>query len=81
MDILHVVHGYFPALGGSERLMQRISESLVAQYSDRVTVYTANGYNAEAFIDHSQPLLPPGEFELNGVHVRRFAVFNRLGKP
>lgn len=81
MDILHVVHGYFPALGGSERLMQRVSENLVARYGDRVIVYTANGYNAEAFIDPSQPLLPPGEFELNGVHVRRFAVFNRLGKP
>lgn len=81
MDILHVVHGYFPALGGSERLMQRISENLVAYHGDRVTVYTANGYNTEAFVDPSQPLLSPGEFELNGVHVRRFAVFNRLGKP
>jgi glycosyltransferase involved in cell wall biosynthesis len=81
MNILHVVHGYFPALGGSERLMQRISENLVACYGDRVTVYTANGYNNEAFVDPAQPLLPPGEFELNGVRVRRFAVFNRLGKP
>lgn len=81
MDILHVVHGYFPALGGSERLIQRISENLVARCGDRVTVYTANGYNNEAFVDPSQPSLPPGEFDLNGVHVRRFAVFNRLGKP
>ena len=81
MDILHVVHGYYPALGGSERLMQRISENLVAHCGDRVTVYTANGYNNEAFIDPSQPVLAPGEFELNGVRVRRFAVFNRLGKP
>lgn len=81
MDILHVVHGYPPAVGGSERLMQRISENLVARYGDRVTVYTANGYNTEAFVDPSQPLLPPAEFEMNGVHVRRFAVFNRLGKP
>jgi glycosyltransferase involved in cell wall biosynthesis len=81
MDILHVVHGYFPALGGSERLMQRISEDLVTRYGDRVTVYTANGYNAESFTDPSQPLLPPGELELNGVRIRRFAVYNRLGKP
>jgi glycosyltransferase involved in cell wall biosynthesis len=80
MNILHVVHGYFPALGGSERLMQRVSENLVARYGDRVTVYTANGYNAQAFVDPSQSLLPPGEFDLNGVHVRRFAVFNRLGR-
>jgi glycosyltransferase involved in cell wall biosynthesis len=81
MDVLHVVHGYAPALGGSERLMQRISENLVARYGDQVTVYTANGYNTEAFVDPSQPLLPPDRFELNGVDVRRFAVFNRLGKP
>lgn len=81
MDILHVVHGYFPALGGSERLMQGISENLVARCGDRVTVYTANGYNTEAFVDPSQPLLPPGSFELKGVDVRRFAVFNRLAEP
>jgi glycosyltransferase involved in cell wall biosynthesis len=81
MDILHVVHGYFPALGGSERLMQGISENLVARHGDRVTVYAANGYNTEAFVDPSQPLLPAGRSELNGVEVRRFAVFNRLGKP
>jgi glycosyltransferase involved in cell wall biosynthesis len=81
MDILHVVHGYFPALGGSERLMQRISENLVGRYGDRVTVFTANGLNTEAFTDPSQTLLPPGEFDLNGVHVRRFNVFNSLGKP
>lgn len=81
MDILHVVHGYSPALGGTERLVQRVSENLVAHYSDRVTVYTANGYNTEAFVDPSQPLLPPDSFELNGVSVRRFAVFNGLGKP
>lgn len=81
MDILHVVHGYFPALGGTERLMQGISENLVARHADRVTVYTTNCYNTEAFVDPSQPLLQPGESELNGVTVRRFPVFNRLGKP
>jgi glycosyltransferase involved in cell wall biosynthesis len=81
MDILHVVHGYFPAVGGSERLVQGVSENLVARHGDRVTVYAANGYNTELFVDPSQPALPPGSSELNGVKVRRFAVFNRLGKP
>lgn len=81
MDILHVVHGYSPAVGGSERLMQHVSENLVARHGDRVTVYTANGYNTEAFVDSSQPLLPTGRFELNDVTVRRFDVFNCLGKP
>lgn len=81
MDVLHVVHCYYPGIGGSERLIQRVSEKLHARYGDRVTVCTTNAYNTEAFVDPSQPLLPPGEFELNGVRVKRFAVFNRLGKP
>lgn len=79
MDILHVVHGYFPANGGSELLVRRISENLVGRYGDRVTVLTPNGYNTEAFVDPGQPLLPPAEFDLNGVHVRRLAVYNRFG--
>jgi glycosyltransferase involved in cell wall biosynthesis len=79
MNILHVVHGYHPAMGGAERLMQGVSENLASRYGDRVTVFTTNGYNAEAFVDPGQPLLPTAEFDLNGVRVRRFRVFNRLG--
>jgi len=81
MDILHVVHGYYPALGGSERLIQRVSEDLHSGYADRVTIFTADGYNNELFVDPSQPRLPATISELNGVTIRRFAVFNRLGKP
>ncbi len=81
MDILHVVHGYYPALGGSERLIQRVSEDLHHAFEDRVTVFTADGYNNELFADPSQPRLPATSSELNGVTIRRFAVFNRLGKP
>jgi glycosyltransferase involved in cell wall biosynthesis len=81
MDILHVVHGYYPALGGTERLMQRISENLVARYGDRLQVFTTNGLNAQAFVDRTQPLLPPGDFDLNGVRVRRFPVINAFGRP
>ncbi|MBN1872984.1 MAG: glycosyltransferase family 4 protein [Anaerolineae bacterium] len=79
MDILHVVHGYYPALGGSERMIQCISENLVSRYGDAVTVYTMNAYNAEGFVDPRQPLLPVDNFVLNDVEVQRFAVFNRLG--
>lgn len=79
MDVLHVVHGYSPARGGVEALMQGISETLVSRYRDRVSVLTPNGFNAEAFVDPGQPLLPAGEEELNGVHVRRLGVVNRFG--
>lgn len=81
MKILHVVHGYAPALGGSERLMQSISENLAQRYHDAVTVYTTTGYNAEAFVDPSLPVLPPGEVEINHLPVQRFKVFNRLAPP
>ena len=81
MDVLHVVHGYYPALGGSERLIQKVSENLVNAYQDRVSVFTADGYNNELFVDPSQPRLPTGIAQLNGVTIRRFAVYNRLGKP
>ena len=79
MKILHVVQGYPPAVGGTENLFHHISERLVQQYGDEVTVFTANGYNAEAFYSPRQPLLPPGRETINGVRVRRFPVLNWLG--
>lgn len=79
MKILHVVQGYPPAIGGTENLFHRLSEKLHQQYGDDVCVFTANGYNAEAFYNPRLPLLPPGEECINGVRVRRFRVFNRLG--
>jgi glycosyltransferase involved in cell wall biosynthesis len=79
MDILHVVHGYFPALGGTEFLFKRISEQLIAQYGDRVTVLTTNGHNPGFFVDPDQPAITIREDEeYNGVQIRRFAVNNRI---
>ena len=74
-----MVQGYPPAIGGTENLFCHISERLVQQYGDDVTVFTANGYNAEAFYSPRQPLLPPGQETINGVRVHRFRVFNWLG--
>jgi glycosyltransferase involved in cell wall biosynthesis len=79
MNVLHVVHGYPPAIGGTEFLFQQISERLVAQYGDQVTVFTTNGYNPGMFVDPDQPTIPIHENEeLNGVKVRRFPVNNRI---
>ena len=78
MRILHVVQGYAPAVGGTERVIQRISEELVRQYADVVTVYTTVAYNCEHFWRRDQPSLPVGDSTINGVQVRRFPVFNRL---
>ncbi|RMG95920.1 MAG: glycosyltransferase family 1 protein [Chloroflexi bacterium] len=78
MHILHVVQGYTPALGGTERLIQKVSEKLVERHGDRVTVFTTTAYNCELFWRRDQPQLPVGVEEINGVTVHRFPVFNRL---
>jgi glycosyltransferase involved in cell wall biosynthesis len=79
MHILHVVQGYTPAIGGTERVIQKISEKLVERHADQVTVYTTVGYNCELFWRRDQPSLPAGTSMINGVTVRRFPVFNRFG--
>jgi glycosyltransferase involved in cell wall biosynthesis len=79
MKILHIVQGYAPAIGGTEWLVQNLSEKLVSQFHDEVTVYTTNVYNCDAFYEPWRRLLPPGETVINGVQVRRFPVINAFG--
>lgn len=78
MNVLHVVQGYFPAIGGTERVIQLVSERLVAEYGDTVTVYTTPAYNCELFWRRDQPSLPVGVEVRNGVTIRRFPIFNRM---
>lgn len=80
MKVLHVVQGYTPAIGGTERLIQKVSEKLVAQHGDEVTVFTTTAYNCELFWRRDQPQLPEGTEVINGVTVRRFPVFNRFNE-
>lgn len=74
MKVLHVVQGYAPAVGGTEWLIQRVSEELVRQFDDDVTVFTTNCYGGDAFYNPKLPRLPIGEEMINGVRVRRFGV-------
>jgi glycosyltransferase involved in cell wall biosynthesis len=80
MKILHVTQGYHPAIGGTEWLVQRVSEELVAQFGDEVTVFTTDCYSGEAFFTPSLPRMPAGWEELNGVRVRRFSVNSRASR-
>lgn len=79
MRILHVANGYWPAIGGTELLIQKVSEHLVALFGDEVTVYVPNGYNCAAFRSPTHPTLAPGTEIINGVTVRRFKVFAWAG--
>ncbi len=80
MNVLHVTQGYWPAIGGTELLIQRVSEELVHQFGDTVTVFTTNCYNGEGFFDPARPRLPTGWEELDGVRVRRFGVRSHVSR-
>jgi len=78
MRVLFVTHAYHPSKGGVQWLAQSLAERFVAHAGDDVTVFTTVTQRCELFIDPHQPRLPAGAEMLNGVCVRRFAVFNRL---
>lgn len=82
MKILHVVHAYWPAVGGTEFLVQQVSEYLANDAKEDVTVFTTFAYNTALFTDPHAPSLPVEKQEetLNGVKVRRFPVRNRWGR-
>jgi glycosyltransferase involved in cell wall biosynthesis len=79
MKILHVTQGYWPAVGGTEFLVQRVSEELVAQFNDDLTVFTTDCYNGEGFFLPARRM-PVGLEEQNGVHIRRFHVQYRVSQ-
>jgi glycosyltransferase involved in cell wall biosynthesis len=80
MKILHVSQGYTPAIGGTEKVVQRLSEELVRQFDDEVTVFTTNCYNAEAFYTPHLPRMAAGAEVINGVRIRRFEVRSQISR-
>ncbi|MEQ8969671.1 MAG: glycosyltransferase family 4 protein [Coleofasciculus sp. C1-SOL-03] len=80
MKILHITQGYSPAIGGTEWLIQRVSEELVQQFGDEVTVFTTNRYNGEGFFNPKLPRMPIGWEKINGVNVRRFPVYSHISQ-
>lgn len=80
MKVLHVVHGYWPATGGSQWLIKNLSERLARDYGDEVTVFTTVAYSNTLFWRRDQPAMPAGVESIDGVTVRRFPVINRMGR-
>ena len=72
MKINHAVQCYIPAIGGTELVIQRVSEELARQYQDQVTVFTTNCYGADAFHSPWLTVMPSGMETINDVQVERF---------
>jgi glycogen(starch) synthase len=77
MHALHVVQGYYPWIGGSQRFFQEVSERLVAA-GHRVTVATTDAGYLEHFWARGRRTVGPAAEVLNGVQVYRFPVHRRL---
>jgi len=79
MHALHVIQGYSPWVGGSQRFFQEISERLVAA-GHRVTVATTDAGELEHFWARGRRTVEPAREVVNGVEVVRFPVRRRLSR-
>jgi len=70
MKILHVTHCYHPSHGGVQWFFKNVSERLVKDYGDEVTVVTTNSYYGPEKL-HFRKIEPEREV-INGVNVIRF---------
>lgn len=70
MKIVHLTPNYFPSIGGIQTIFKNVSERLVAQYNDEVTVLTTNAIDSV----HGTKIeyISVNEDCINGVAVRRF---------
>jgi glycosyltransferase involved in cell wall biosynthesis len=80
MRILHVTQGYHPAIGGTEFLIQRVSEELKNKWGDEVTIFTTNCYSGEAFFNPKLQRMATGWSEHNGVKIYRFPVKSHISR-
>lgn len=77
-NILFITHLYYPALGGAERVFQKIAEGL-AQKGHDITVLTSDALSTEQYFHNIGNNLP--EYEtLNGVHIIRQELVTRVYK-
>ncbi len=72
MRIVHLIHDYSPAIGGSELIMKRLSEELVRR-GHEVHVVCSNATSPEDFAYGARAPLPRETTEIEGVKVHRLA--------
>lgn len=73
MKVLHIIHRYYPFVGGSEVVFQEIGERL-ARDGHSVTVYTTDAWDLEHFWTGGKRTIDVREETHNGVLIRRFPV-------
>jgi len=74
--ILFITHLYFPALGGAERVFQRIAEGLAGR-GHEVTVLTSDALSTEQYY-HGVQDPPPQTETINGVRIIRQSLSTRI---
>ena len=79
LRVAHFIQRYPPALGGSEAYFARLSR-YHAVHGDRVTVFTTNALDLEAFWRLSARTLPAGVTHEQGVEVRRYSLLRWPGR-
>ncbi len=73
MKILHVLQNYEPSKGGTQLLFKEVSEILVSDYGDEVTVATTNSL----YDPGSNYFSKLARYDcINGVEIRRFPFWN-----
>ncbi|HYT87463.1 MAG TPA: glycosyltransferase family 4 protein [Gemmataceae bacterium] len=77
--VAHFLQRYPPALGGSEAYFARLGRYLTA-CGDRVTVFTSNALDLEAFWSRDGRCLPSGISDDNGVSVCRYRLWHCPGR-
>jgi len=70
MKILHVSHCFHPSTGGVQWFFKNVSERLVKDFGDDVTVVTTNSYYGPEKLNFKK--IEPACENINGVKVVRF---------
>ncbi|MGE3818371.1 MAG: glycosyltransferase family 4 protein [Isosphaeraceae bacterium] len=70
MKVLHLIQNYHPSVGGSQHLFKNLSERLVADHGDEVTVFTSDALRSPHARDPGRVAVR--EEWVRGVRVRRF---------
>ena len=73
MNILHVVHRYYPSIGGTEKLFQVLSEKFAAD-GHKVTIFTTSALDLYAFWNRNRAESDVFHEFVNSVEVFRFKV-------